>query len=63
MADKADRDPVVSANPFLIVPATGDESPDYWLLREGTDPFPIHLAELHSLMDAIDAFHDDAHPH
>lgn len=63
MSDKGGRDPVVDASPFEIVPATEDEGPDFWLLRDDTDPFPIHLAELHTLMGAIDALHGAAHHH
>ena len=55
--------PIVDIEPFTVVPATTDEDPDYWLLRDGTDPFPIHLSELHTLMDVIEDFHDEAHPH
>lgn len=63
MGERSKRSPVAAAAPFTIVPASDDEEPEYWLLRDGRDDFPLHLAELHDLMDAIEAFHDAAHPH
>lgn len=63
MSAKSERSSVVDLPPFRIVKAIEGEEPDFWLLREEQNAFPLYLDELHDLMDAIDAFHDEAHPH
>jgi hypothetical protein len=50
-------------NDLAIVPATSDESPDFWLISTDGDSFPLHLNELHDMMHLLHDLHDQAHHH
>lgn len=63
MTEKTNRDPVVTMNDLSIVPATSDESPEYWLLSTDGDTFPIHINQLHDMMHLLHDLHDQAHHH
>lgn len=63
MTSKPNRDPLVQANSIKIVEARTDEDPEFWLVSNAGDEFPVRLNQLHDLMDVLDYLHDEEHEH
>lgn len=63
MTSKTTRDPVVQANEIKIVEARSDEDPEYWLVSNADDEFPLWLDQLHDLFAVLDHIHDVEHDH
>jgi hypothetical protein len=63
MTSTANRDPVVKANRIKIVEAQGDEEPDYWLISNEREEFPILLNDLHDIMHVLHQLHEQEHHH
>lgn len=63
MTSKTTRDAVVRANAIKIVEARYDEDPEFWLVSDAGDEFPVRLDQLHDLMDVLDHIHDEEHHH
>lgn len=63
MTSNSTRDPVVQANEVQIVEARPDEDPEYWLVSNAGDEFPLWLNQLHDLLDVLDYLHEEEHQH